>query len=138
MLNILVILFSQLFSMSSAKANIISQLQKSILSLQGIRSITNGSVPVIIPIQISDAFPNASFPLGAVHEFISTNPEDQAATAGYVAGLLGSLMRRGGVSIWINSSATIFPPSLTCFGIDPEKIVFIQLEKEKEILWTLE
>ena len=35
---------------------------------------------------IKDAFPNASFPVGAVHEFLCAAPEDAAATAGFITG----------------------------------------------------
>ena len=33
---------------------------------------------------------------------------------------------------------TIFPPALKSFGIAPDKIIFIDLKKEKEILWAME
>lgn len=32
----------------------------------------------------------------------------------------------------------LFPPALKYFGIDPDKIISIQLSKEKDILWTME
>ena len=47
-------------------------------------------------------------------------------------------MRKGGVAIWITSSQMIFPPALKAFGIEPDKIIFIHLKKEKEILWAME
>jgi protein ImuA len=76
--------------------------------------------------------------LGAVHEFLCAGAEDAAATGGFIAGILATLMRSGGVSLWISSSRTLFPPALKSFGIDPEKIIFIDLQKEKDILWTME
>jgi protein ImuA len=84
------------------------------------------------------AFPNAHFPLGAIHEFLCEAPENAAATAGFISGLIASLIHKQGSIIWIISKGTIFPPALLSYGLSPEKIIFIRLEKEKQILWTLE
>ena len=47
-------------------------------------------------------------------------------------------MDSGGATIWISSYRTIFPPALAAFGMAPDKIIFIDLKKEKEILWAME
>ena len=120
------------------KSDIIARLQKDILPLQGFKTILNNTVTDVGLGAINDAFPNASFPLGAVHEFISAGAENAAATSGFVAGVLGSLMRSGGAAIWISDSKTIFPPALQSFGIAPDRIIFIDLHKEKEMLWAME
>jgi len=124
--------------MSSLKANIIVQLQKEILHLQGTRSTSNSTVLDLGLETIKNAFPNAQFPLGVVHEFICEGTEDVSASCGFISGILSSLMRCGGACLWISSSQTVFPPSLKSFGIDPHKIIFISLRKEKEILWAIE
>ena len=124
--------------MTGTKADIIAQLQRDIYPLQSFKTTLNNSGVNERLGLIKNAFPNASFPLAAVHEFISAGAEDAAATVGFVAGLIASLMRSGGTSIWISSSRTIFPPALKSFGITPDKIIFIHLEKEKEILWAME
>ena len=124
--------------MAEAKADIIAQLQKDILPLQGFKTLLNNTVVDAVPGPIKNAFPNASFPLGAVHEFIYAGAEDAAATVGFVAAVLASLMRSGGAAIWISSSRLIFPPALKSFDIAPDKIIFIDLKKEKEILWAME
>jgi protein ImuA len=87
---------------------------------------------------MKEAFPNKSFPLGAVHEFFCTSAEDTAASGGFIAGVLASLMRNGGATLWISSSRTIFPPALQSFGIQPDKIIFIDLQKEKDVAWAME
>lgn len=121
-----------------AKADIIHRLQKDILSLQGFRpSSKNEGVDAALG-PIRNAFPHASFPLGAIHEFTCASMEDCAATSGFVSGILSPLMRKGGVTIWIGSSLMLFPPALITLGIDPHKIIFIDLKKEKDILWVLE
>src|SRR4029078_7484509 len=98
--------------MNTIKADIITQLQKDILPLQGFKRIFGSAVLDVVPGIIKNAFPNNEFPLGAVHEFISTGAEDTAATGGFIAGMLASIMKSGGASIWISSSRSIFPPAL--------------------------
>ncbi|MEP7107016.1 MAG: Error-prone repair protein ImuA [Ferruginibacter sp.] len=124
--------------MTGTKTDIIAQLQRDILSLQGFKTILNNAVVDAGLGSIKNAFPNASFPLGAVHEFIYTGEEAAAATSGFVAGVLASLMLNEGASVWIGASGTIFPPALKSFGISPDKVIFIDLQKEREILWVME
>jgi protein ImuA len=124
--------------MPVTKAHIIAQLQKEILPLQGFKpAINNAAVNTGLG-SIKFSFPGATFPLGAVHEFICSAPETLSAAGGFISGILSALMHQGGASVWINSSQTIFPPSLKGFGIEPDKIVFINLKREKDRLWALE
>lgn len=124
--------------MAATKADIIAQLQRDILPLQGIRIASRNAALDAGLGQMRNAFPNASFPLGAIHEFISNTTEDGAATSGFVAGIISSLMRNSGAMIWVSASRTIFPPALKSFGISPDKIIFIDLQREREILWAME
>jgi protein ImuA len=117
--------------------NIISQLQKDILLLQGYKPASSGAVDVGLG-PIKAAFPNGSFPLGAVHEFLSGGPEAAAATSGFIAGLLAPLMGAGGTSLWISSARTLFPPALQSFGIEPDRFIFVDLQKEKDVVWAME
>src|SRR4030095_166119 len=80
----------------------------------------------------------SAFPVGAIHEFFSSGNEDSAASYGFIAGIMSSLMKSGAPSIWVSSSASIFPPALKSFDIDPEKIIFIHPKKPRDILWTIE
>jgi len=84
------------------------------------------------------AFPSGSFPLGAVHEFFSGKKEDQAASTGFIAGLLSALIGDHGTLLWISSSRTLFPPALIHHGIDPDRCIFIDLRKEKDVVWAME
>ena len=124
--------------MSSSKAHIIAQLEKEILPLQGFKPMSKDKGVDIELGPINTAFPNEIFPLGAIHEFICAATEDISASCGFIAGILSSLMRCGGACLWISSSQTIFPPALKSFGIDPHKIIFVNLKKEKEIVWAIE
>jgi protein ImuA len=120
------------------KTDIITQLQREILPLQGLKLPTANIRANVGLGPIETAFPNSSFPIGAVHEFLSAGAENAAATGGFIAGLLAALMRSGGVSVWISSSRTLFPPALKIFDIEPDRIIFIDLQKEKDILWVME
>jgi protein ImuA len=124
--------------MMDTKADIIAQLKKDILPFQGFKTSLKNNVVDATLGPIKNAFPNNSFPLAAIHEFISVNKEEGAATGGFVAALIASLMKGGGVTIWISAARNIFPPALKSFGIAPEKIIFINLKKEKEIGWAME
>ena len=124
--------------MPETKKDIIAQLQKDILSLQGFKTATKNNAVDAALGSIKNAFPNASFPIAAVHEFISTCPEDTAATGGFICSLLAALMQKNGASIWISASRNIFPPALKAFGISPDRIIFIDLKKEKQIMWAME
>ena len=124
--------------MSFSKAHIISELQKKILPLQGYKHAVQTTAFDAGLGPVKCAFPNASFPIGAVHEFFCSGLEDAAATSGFIAGILSSLLRSNGASLWISSARLIFPPSLQLFGIDPDKIIFVDTLKEKEKLWVME
>ncbi len=122
--------------MLSTKANIIAQLQRDILPLQGFKPTTE-KLRIGIG-AIERAFPDYSFPLGAVHEFICQDEEAIAASGGFIASILNKLMQNDSASIWIGQSQNIFVPALSSFGINPDKIIFIDLKTQKEILWAME
>jgi len=124
--------------MSFPKKNIIAQLQQEILLLQGYKPASDGTQTDGGLGLIKHAFPNASFPVGAVHEFYCGGAEGVAATTGFIAGILSSLMQSTGTSLWISASGSFFPPALQAFGIEPDKIIFVDLRKEKDGLWAME
>jgi protein ImuA len=123
--------------MEIKKADIIAGLQSDILRLQGYKPQRHGYGDVGLGPLLS-AFPNSSFPLGCVHEFIASKPEEYAATNSFIAGLLSSLMEASGIILWISASRNIYPPALKNFGVQPERVIFIDLSREKYVLWALE
>ena len=124
--------------LSNSKKKILSQLQKEIWLLQGFKPESAGSTGSVGLGAVEKVFPNGVFPKAAIHEFIITLPENAAASGGFIAGLLNALMQKGGACLWISTSRTLFPPSLKAFGIDPERIIFIDVIHEKEVLWVME
>src|SRR5262245_8748599 len=124
--------------MLPTKADIITRLQRDILPLQGFKPVKNDTSLDIGLGPMKYAFPNAIFPQGAIHEFICDKPEDSSCSSAFIAVILSALMRKGGAGIWISSSRKLFPPALSSFGIEPDKIIFIDLQKEKQVLWAME
>ena len=123
--------------MQITKTDIIKDLKQHILFLQGHKHAANNSTKLNLG-PLDNSFPSSSFPLAATHEFIVERAEDASATKGFIAHIVAELMKVSGICIWISSSANIFPPALKLFGVDPAKIVFINVKKQKEILWVME
>lgn len=121
------------------KYEVIQKLKQEILPLQGFHK-PSGSEPIRTGLgTIEQAFPQQVFPVGTIHEFISTKPTDAAATSGFMAGLAGSLSNKNkGCIFWIGTSRIIYPATLKQFGIDPERVIFIDLFKIKDALWVIE
>lgn len=120
------------------KKELISRLQKGILQWEGYKPPPAGIQELVGLGPVEAAFPNGVFPLGAVHELVCGNTEQAAASAGFVTGLLSVLMQNGGACLWTGPSANLYPPALKAFGIEPDRVVFIHLLKDKDILWTVE
>jgi protein ImuA len=123
--------------MSALQPDIIHQLRQEILLRQGFRPLSAATVDMGLG-PLAAAFPNGVFPTGAMHEMMSDGPEGVAASGAFAGALVGPLMARGGVCIWIGSGQRIFPPALIAFGVAPERVVFVDVRKEKEGLWVME
>lgn len=120
------------------KNGMFDRLQEDILALQGFRTPV-GARKIDFGLGVMDAsFPNHSFPTGAVHEFISNGPETAAATTGFMAGLLGKLMGEHGICLWIGIRPIVFATALKAFGVEPHRVIFIDLAREKDVIWAVE
>ena len=120
------------------KAALITQLEKEILSLQGLKPVPQANHAKLLPAIINKAFPNHVFPTGAIHEFCCADKPAMAATNGFIGGVLQQLMQQQRACLWVSHARNIFPPALHAFGIDPSRIIFIDLAKEKQVLWVIE
>jgi protein ImuA len=124
--------------MSGQQADIITRLRREILPLEGLHSYKSELNPVSGLGFMEEAFPNKTFPLGAVHELICESRESSAPNTGFLTAILSGLMQQGGIAVWIGKSGFIFPPALRSFGISPDKVIFLELQKDKDILWSME
>jgi protein ImuA len=120
------------------KKDIIGELRKSIFLWEGFTPPAAGAAESFGLGPVEAAFPNGVFPAGAIHEFLSAAPEDAAASGGFMAALLAILMRNGGPCLWISMARTLFPPALKTFGVEPDRIIFIDLHRERDVLWAME
>jgi protein ImuA len=118
-------------------AGIFEKLQTDILRLEGHKPAASG-VPDLGLGVIKNAFPDSTFPLGAVHEFLSGQAGNVAATIGFIAGMVAPLMEKSGTMLWISCRRTLFPPALKGFGIQPDRFIFIDLKNERDVMWAME
>jgi protein ImuA len=124
--------------MAASKQEIIAQLRQDISAWEGFRPPKAGETESFGLGPIEKAFPGEVFPTGVLHEFISGSPEQTAAIGGFLAGLMQTLLKDGGICIWASYSRRIYPPALKRFGISPDRIVFIDVQREKDVLWVTE
>lgn len=116
---------------------IISQLRKNILHLEGFRPECDDSLRLGLGI-LEDAFPYGIFPAAAIHEFLCEQDEEAAACNGFLSVILARLMQNQKPCIWISPFPMVFPPALKAFGIHPDRIIFVRMHRDRDILWAME
>ena len=124
--------------MGLVSRDIISRLERDILPLEGLKLLSADNIINLDFRPIESAFPNTVFPVGCTHEFLTSSIENTAATSGFVGVLLSKLMQFDGAAIWISASRTLFPASLKRFGVEPDKIIFVDLKDERDVLYAIE
>lgn len=124
--------------MLPTKEEIIRKLRQDLLAWEGFCPVAPEEQTPFGLGPIETAFPNQVFPTGALHEFISTRPEFTAAIGGFIAGILQTLLDKGGVCVWVSYTRRIYPPALKRFGVSPDRIIFIDVIREKDVLWVTE
>ncbi|KIC93406.1 ImuA family protein [Flavihumibacter solisilvae] len=117
--------------------DIIAALKEQIFSMNGYKTF-HGKDCGVLPKPFTDPLLSRSFPLGVIHEFVCAGSEDYAATTGFTAGVLASLMQGGRFAVWISTNSHLFPPAFTTYGVASERIIFIRLKKENDVLWAME
>lgn len=124
--------------MPGARNDIIDRLKQDLLLWEGFRPLANGAREVAGLQAIAASFPHARFPAGAVHEFLSSRPEEAAASGGFITGLISALTPANRVCLWISARQTVFPAALKIFGIAPDRVIFVNTSREKNVLWAAE
>lgn len=124
--------------MPHPQKDMLSQLRQDLLRWEGYRPPPAHAKELVGLGPIESAFPNGVFPLGAVHELVCGNTEQATASSALVTGLLSVLMKTGGACLWISLTGNMFPSALSGFGIEPHKLIFIRVSKDKEALWVME
>lgn len=124
--------------MSETPKDIVSRLQKAILQWEGYKAPPAGTQELVGLGPIEAAFPNGIFPLGTVHELVCGTTEQATASSGFITGLLSVLMQNGGACLWISLMGNLYPPALSNFCTEPDRLIFIRVLKDKEALWVME
>lgn len=112
-------------------------LQAKINAMQGLGKLS-GEPAALGLAPFTDAFPGRVFPTGVIHEFISYEPADAASTSGFMTALTGKFIKDGGLCLWVGNGRKVFPAALKHFGLQPDRIVFINATKFKDALWIIE
>ncbi|MFD1258571.1 ImuA family protein [Mucilaginibacter terrae] len=120
------------------KKDIINRLKEEILLKQGYKPLQGDAAKIGGLQEIEAAFPNGVFPTGMMHEFVNPQVEHSTACGAFITGLIASLMPEGGICLWISANRIMFPPALKKFGIEPDSVIFIDLAREKDVLWATE
>lgn len=120
------------------KQAIIQKLRADMIRWEGFRPAPPGPKQDLGLGPVAAAFPDGVFPTGAIHEFISSSPEDTAATGGFIAGLVNKLLNAGGACLWVSYTRRIYPPALKLFGVDPDRVIFVDVPLQKDLLWVTE
>lgn len=124
--------------MENTKENIISKLRQDIVRWEGFRAPQPGMTGSFGLGPIENAFPDQTFPTGAIHEFLSSSPEESSACGGLISGLVSTLLKPGGVCLWISFTRRVYPPALKLFGVDPDRVIFVDVPFQKDVMWVAE
>jgi protein ImuA len=127
-----------MMNMKQGKQDIISKLKQDILCWEGFQPPQPNEFKSFGLGPIDKSFPNSIFPTGAIHEFISHCPEDTAACGGFISGIVKNLLQDGGACVWVSWSRRIYPPALKLFGVDPDRVIFVDVPNQKDVLWVTE
>lgn len=116
---------------------IVHELRMRILAMQGTNKPGSKRSSMGLGV-IETAFPESIFPTNAIHEFTSYEAETAASTSGFLSCLLHSLTNRKGFCLWVSSRRVLFPPAMKLLGVDPECVIFVDLQNDKDVLWVIE
>ncbi|MBE7176279.1 MAG: Error-prone repair protein ImuA [Mucilaginibacter polytrichastri] len=116
----------------------IDKLREEMLRIQGYTRTVHASarIPGLLPIET--VFPNRVFPLASVHEFSSSTAAECSATCGFLSGILDHILQKKGICVWVGRFRKTFPPALAQFGHQPESFIFIDTDRDKQVLWVVE
>jgi protein ImuA len=123
------------------RQQVISKLRQELLGWEGYKPPVAGRPDQLGLGPLEEAFPNGVFPVAAVHELVCGSSEQAAASGGLVTAILSSLIRHGGICVWIGRARRLFAPALAAFGLQPHQVIFISLRKEhkdQDVLWVME
>lgn len=117
-------------------AEILATLRQEIQQFEGFKPYQAKEIRLGLN-EIDQKLPYGSFPLSAIHEFISQDAAELGSTYGFVSALAG-LIADGSAIVWITKQRSLFPHGLTAYGLEPHSIIFVEAKREQDALWAME
>lgn len=122
-----------------AKKEMIEKLRERIRAMEGFKGKAMDIEHADVGLEaISTAFPYKTFPIGAVHEFVSLTAASATAANGFISGILSTLMEEGMHCLWISTGRSLFPLALNMFGLAPHQVIFVDVRSDTHALWVME
>ncbi|MGV4796284.1 ImuA family protein [Rhizobium sp. F40D2] len=122
--------------MSAAREHVLADLRERIAALDGRVAMRVGCLPFGVP-EIDCVLPGGGLAHGALHEFAGggTGTVDGAAAALFAAGIAA---RTKGQIAWCLTRPDLFMPALAQAGLHPKRVVFVEGDKEEDVLASME
>ena len=125
--------------MAIPKTDIIQQLRREIIALDGLRHVPMDDAPQEGMGLFADHFPQGRFPLGAVHELKPFAEADQPATLGFSLALMQTVLPAEGIIAWVSAQPMpLYAPGLRQIGLDPARVIFVRARKPSDRQWAME
>ncbi len=115
---------------------VIAELREQIGHLEGTATRKRMVLPFGVD-DIDECLPNGGLSYGAIHEFAGggTGTVDGAAAALFAAGIAA---RTKGKIVWCLTRPDLFFPALAQAGLHHSRVVFVEADKEEDVLASLE
>ncbi|MDR9808898.1 ImuA family protein [Rhizobium hidalgonense] len=122
--------------LSAARNQALADLRERIAALEGGVAKRKVCLPFEVP-EIDAVLPGGGLAHGALHEFAGggSGTVDGAAAALFAAGIAA---RTKGQIAWCLTRPDLFMPALAQAGLHPDRVVFVEANKEEEVLEDME
>jgi protein ImuA len=122
--------------MAAAREHVIADLRDRIACLEGGRAKQSACLPFGVA-EIDQVLPGGGLARGALHEFAGggAGTVDGAAAALFVAGIAA---RTKGKIVWCLTRPDLFFPALAQAGLDPNRVIFVEGDREEDVLASME
>ncbi len=122
--------------MSAVREHVLADLRERISAMEGGTAKRAGCLPFGVP-EIDAVLPGGGLAHGALHEFAGggSGTVDGAAAALFAAGVVA---RTKGEVVWCLTRPDLFMPALAQAGLHPKRVVFVEGDKEEDVLASME
>jgi len=122
--------------MSAVREHVLADLRERISAMEGHAARRVGCLPFGVD-EIDAVLPGGGLPHGALHEFAGggSGTVDGAAAALFAAGIVA---RTKGEVVWCLTRPDLFMPALAQAGLHPKRVVFVEGDKEEDVLASME